>query len=261
MKSTESLKTSFMVGQVRIEPLLQNIHNVQVDGIVQAGSAVDDVNEIHAASWVWEADDNNSIFNALIKHSPFRLGDVIVTCAGSLKAKYLLSAIVIDRIQLDASQKPLNDQVICDTARKCIAIASALGLRSIAFTAWGTRTTTTQPAHVTALMLQGITQALEDEAGQLEVVYLVSNNKTHYQWFVDRSFVFGMFLNQIEQARQAVESLNIPNEQKQNVERILNNITHNIVVYNQTTFGDSLRGDKILGDKADGDKVLGDKKG
>ena len=121
------------------------------------------------------------------------------------------------------------------------------------------RTTRADPSRITAVMLYAIMQSLEHSTGNLETVYLVSNVKEHYQWFVDRSFVFAMFKGQIEQVKETIINSPIPQEQKRYIEQMLNNITHNIIVYNQTVQGDTIQGDKVGGDKAGGDKVGGDK--
>jgi O-acetyl-ADP-ribose deacetylase (regulator of RNase III) len=233
---------NFLVGNVRIEPLFRNITEIQADAFVQCGSAVEDPSDIQTTRWVWESDKDGSIYNGLKKLSPFRLGEVIIVPAGNLPAKYLFNAIVIDRTKQHIATELLNEQVVSDVARKCISVAVALGLKSIAFTPWGTRTLA-DPSRITAIMLQAITQNLEESSGNLEVVYLISNIEEHYKWFIDRSFVLLMFKDQIKQVKKVISDLEIPTDQKLYVERILNNITHNITV-SQFVQGDAVQGDK-----------------
>jgi O-acetyl-ADP-ribose deacetylase (regulator of RNase III) len=236
-------RREFYIGNVRLEPVLGKMENVEADALVQSTSPGRNPHYTYLASWAEPADADGSMLNALARHKPFKLGEVIVAPAGNLKAKYLFSAIVIDREEERISGKALDDQIIADTARKCIAIAVALELESIAFTPWGTRAAGAEAAHITAIMLNAITQALEEFSGSLRTVYLVSNKEEHYKWFVDRSFILNVFRGQIEQVRKAIEKLQIPQDQKQNVEQILNNITHNIYV-SQLIQGDSIQGDK-----------------
>jgi O-acetyl-ADP-ribose deacetylase (regulator of RNase III) len=68
------------------------------------------------------------------KHIPLELGDVIVTSAGSLLAKYIFHGITID----------MRDSIYADadTVRKitnrCLKLAEALGIQTLAFPALGT---------------------------------------------------------------------------------------------------------------------------
>jgi O-acetyl-ADP-ribose deacetylase (regulator of RNase III) len=68
------------------------------------------------------------------KHIPLHLGDVIVTTAGRLSAKYVFHGITID----------MRDSLYADAdtvrkiTRRCLELAEALGIQALAFPALGT---------------------------------------------------------------------------------------------------------------------------
>ena len=231
---------SFKIGNVQLKPVLQDMKALEADALVQSTSSNGSRDYTYIAGWAEEADKDSTISKSLMQHKPFKLGDVIVVSAGELRAKYLFSAIVIDRVAESRSGVALDEKVIDETAKKCIRIAASLGLESIAFTPWGTRAAGGEAARITAIMLNAIVQAVHDYSGDLRFVYLVSNNTEHYKWFLDRSFVVNMFATQIAQVKNTVSNLQIPVDQKLHIEQMLNNITNNIIMY-QSVEGDLIK--------------------
>ena len=65
------------------------------------------------------------------KNVPARLGEVIITTAGALRAKYVFHAITIG----DGPLTP--QQIVAQSTRRCLELLQTLGLRSIAFPAIG----------------------------------------------------------------------------------------------------------------------------
>lgn len=72
-----------------------------------------------------------SIMQDAAKKVPGRLGDVIVTTAGALRAKHVFHAITMG----EGFEAPTN--VIAQSTRRCLELLDALGLQSIAFPALG----------------------------------------------------------------------------------------------------------------------------
>jgi O-acetyl-ADP-ribose deacetylase (regulator of RNase III) len=68
------------------------------------------------------------------KHIPLNLGDVAVTSAGELSAKFVFHGVTID---LNRGAYADAD-TICRITRRCLEIADVLGVREIAFPALGT---------------------------------------------------------------------------------------------------------------------------
>lgn len=75
-----------------------------------------------------------SIQNEARKHIPLQLGDVIVTSAGELAAKYVFHAVTIDYTEM---RGPTEESIGAATL-KCMQLCDTLGVNSIAFPALGT---------------------------------------------------------------------------------------------------------------------------
>lgn len=75
-----------------------------------------------------------SIFEELRAHEPLTPGDVVVTSAGTLKARYVYHAVVVgwrdEQVVLQAT--------IWRAVSKCVALAQLMGLSSIVFPSLGT---------------------------------------------------------------------------------------------------------------------------
>lgn len=68
------------------------------------------------------------------KHLPLALGDVAVTTAGKLSAKYIFHGVTIDHDRITGPDAECVRQIVV----RCLALAEALRLRHIAFPALGT---------------------------------------------------------------------------------------------------------------------------
>jgi O-acetyl-ADP-ribose deacetylase (regulator of RNase III) len=217
------------VGKVAFKAINGDIRDLQADALVQPSGTSSVGQPMQASPWVIVSDADGSITKALSVHQPFQLGDVIVTPAGALKAKYLFSAIVIDWAHQDPFAQLLSDKIVTSTARKCIEVALALGIKSIAFTPWGTRVRATEASHVTALLIQSIASVLQTRSGNLEIVYLISREYEHYQWFLDRAFVFQIMFDQVAQFHRAINDLNLPQDASERLVRLLSNLQNNVL--------------------------------
>ncbi|UQU68189.1 macro domain-containing protein [Couchioplanes caeruleus] len=70
------------------------------------------------------------------KHTPLKLGDVAVTTAGKLKARYIFHGVTLD---LDGLGSP-DESCLRAIVDRCLELAEALRLRRVAFPALGTGT-------------------------------------------------------------------------------------------------------------------------
>jgi O-acetyl-ADP-ribose deacetylase (regulator of RNase III) len=260
LDETEGLR----IGHVNLVPVFGDITELQADAMVQPSGTSPPGAPLQASPWVISANQKDgSIFKALSPHSPLQLGEVIITPAGTLNAKYLFSAVVIDWGHQHPSGQLIVEEVIVSTARKCVAIAVALGLKSLAFTPWGTRVQAIEASLVTAIMIQAIISEIKAGPGNLETIYLISREKEHYQWFVDRSIVFRIMFEQIDQVRDQINNLEIPKEARNHILNLLGSLEKNVVVYNEIVGGDKISTGDIsestaiaIGKKASG-KVTG----
>lgn len=216
----------FVVEKTRLQPVYGDITELKADALVQpAGNSPDEESFVFQASpWVVKADSagDGSISASLARHAPLEIGQVLVTTAGNLPAQYLIHAVVVNWKQsprtralatepntptMDAEtpvKEMVNDNVVETAARQCIAIASALGLASIAFTPWGTHVGAKEVSVATAIMLQAIVAQLQEQATSLQTIYLISHNKDHYKSFEDRAFVFSLFAEQMARLRKEI---------------------------------------------------------
>lgn len=230
---------AFSVGKVKLVPVLADIRELDADAVVQpSGTSPTEV--IQASPWVIHSDSDGLVAASLAKHAPLQLGEVIITSAGSLKARYLFSAVVLDWAHQHPSNRLIVDEIVTATAQRCISIANALNLKTIAFTPWGTRVGASEASQITALMLNSITVQLQSVPGSLETVYLISNNQKHYEWFVDRAFVFHLLFDQVSQIRSAINELDIPQARRDYLINLLENLQTNVVVYNEIIGGDKI---------------------
>ena len=239
---TNEQTQGFLVGSTRLIPLLADITTLQADALVQpAGTSPAGESMVFQASpWVISADPDNTIARALSPHVPLQLGAVIITPPGALHARYLLHAVVIDWAGQHPTHQLIIDDVVSAAARKCIEVATALNLKSIAFTPWGTQAAGEAADRVTAIMMHAIVTQLQEQPSTLETVYLVSNVHAHYQWFVDRAFVFHLLFEQMARVKDEIRGLDIPQERRQHLLSLLDNLQQNVVVYNEIVSGDKI---------------------
>lgn len=254
MKFQDVLK----IGSVIFRAGYGNIREIEADAFVQPSGTSAPGGPMQASPWVIEANKDGQITAALSAHYPFQLGQVIVTSAGDLKAKYLLSAVVIDWERWGdsaAHQDLLVDEVIVSTARKCIEIALALDLESIVFTPWGTRIGAAEASRSTALLIQAMAGTLQTQAGKLKTVYLVSNQKEHYDWFIDRGYVFQVMFDQINQFRKQVSALDLSPHNQEELTTWLNNLQSNVLSNVNVFLDQSQRFNQSGGINVTADKV------
>lgn len=104
-----------------------------------------------------------SIMRDAAKKVPARLGDVIVTTAGALRAKYVFHAITIG----DGSLTP--QQIVAQSTRRCLELLQTLGLGSIAFPAIGAGVAGFAYQDVAAQMADVIVNCLKDSPLSIDV--------------------------------------------------------------------------------------------
>lgn len=105
------------------------------------------------------------------KNVTCQMGDVIVTSAGKLEAKYVFHAITIDWSQKDefTVEKSINSII-----KKSLNVLSVLGLKSIAFPAIGTGAARYSLEDVAHFMSMAISEFLSNSDEELEIyIYLM----------------------------------------------------------------------------------------
>ena len=105
------------------------------------------------------------------KNVPCQMGDVVVTSAGKLEAKYVFHAITIDWSQKDefTVEKSINSII-----KKSLNVLSVLGLKSIAYPAIGTGAARYSLEDVAHFMSMAISEFLSNSDEELEIyIYLM----------------------------------------------------------------------------------------
>jgi hypothetical protein len=68
----------------------------------------------------------------------------------------------------------------------------------------------------------------------------VSHNYAHYQWFVDRVFVFQIISSQLAEVRDEISKLNLPQQNREHLLGLLANLQGNIVIHSEMVGGDKI---------------------
>lgn len=89
-------------------------------------------------------------------------------------------------------------------------------------------------------MIQALASALKYNAGNLEQVYLVSKNEIHYQWFVDRAFLFHLMNSQINDIREQIRSLDLSSDVQRRILDSLGNLSQTFIFANEVIGHDKI---------------------
>lgn len=103
------------------------------------------------------------------KSTPRKLGDVVVTTAGALSARYVFHVVTIGPITSLHEPSPPLEQVIGDATRHCLTLMLQLGVTSIAFPALGTGAARIPAATAAAGMVGVIADFLESRPEEMSV--------------------------------------------------------------------------------------------
>lgn len=121
------------------------------------------------------------------KFVPCELGEVVVTSAGALSARYVFHAITIGP-QGDAPRNGVADDeagLVRQITRRCLALADGLGVRSVAFPAVGAGVAGLDPGAV-ALAMADVIDAHLSNGSAIEIVELHLQPK---RWQLDTDYI------------------------------------------------------------------------
>lgn len=125
-------KSIYRIGEAELTVIYADITTISADVIVSSDDNF--LTMGGGVSYSIRKKGGRTIEEEVKKHIPANLGDVVVTSAGDLDAKYVLHGITIDLEKWEfASNKDLSSIVL-----KAIKLADSLGQKSISFPALGT---------------------------------------------------------------------------------------------------------------------------
>lgn len=141
------------------------------------------------------------------KFIPAKLGDVLLTSAGELKAKYIFHAIVID---FDNDRWP-NVELIAKVVKNCLQEANKLTCQSIAFPAFGTGAGQLASQSVAVALINTLFNELENTKS-IQKILLVLNRRGLLYDFVKMSVEarvrteYELKLNMLRQEKESLLS-------------------------------------------------------
>lgn len=152
------------------------------------------------------------------KHVPLKLGDVAVTSAGKLSAKYIFHAVTIDFNDMSRATK----ESVGQATLKCLQLADTLGVRVIAFPAIGTGAAGFPFQMAAEIMTRTIADYLIGETRlELVIVTLFGYSETGINQFYERAVALASVSTQsrrlnalIDELEKIVARMNIPNLSK-----------------------------------------------
>ncbi len=141
------------------------------------------------------------------KYTPTKLGDVIVSSAGTLPQKHLFHITTIGYIEGDkyaVSNEQVEEYIIRKAIRKCFALISAMNLCSIAFPLIGDGTVALPLEEASRMMAESISAnlSLTNQALNVEV-YIYNMNADNYTKYLPVFESFAAFSNPLQRYHPA----------------------------------------------------------
>jgi len=126
--------SSYLIGDCTCTVMFGNLVDVPADALVSSDDSYLSMGGGVSAALYFVGGEQVAIDAR--KHLPLALGDVAVTSAGRLPAKYIFHGVTIDIAQ----QSGPNTDCLRQIVLRCLSLAEALRLRHVAFPALGTGT-------------------------------------------------------------------------------------------------------------------------
>lgn len=134
--SAATQETILTLGRTEFIVHIGDIAQCEADVLVNsAGSGSSERGTFpNTVSWAIGRAAGRSVFTELRVHEPLALGDVVVTAAGKLKARYVYHAVVVGW----RDEQFVLQATVWRAVSKSVALAQLMGLTSIAFPSLGT---------------------------------------------------------------------------------------------------------------------------
>jgi O-acetyl-ADP-ribose deacetylase (regulator of RNase III) len=177
-----ALAKTYVVNRTMLQIYLGDITTAEVGAIVNAEhrDLEMDSPDGESVSAAIRRRGGEEIAQALRTHAPAELGDVIATHAGVLPAKFVLHAAVVDEVD---GRLLTNEETIAAATLNVLRRSDGLGIRTIAFPAFGVGRTDIDDEVAARAMIGTVTRYLRGETQLQRVVFALIQPSTFIAFF------------------------------------------------------------------------------
>jgi O-acetyl-ADP-ribose deacetylase len=174
----------YCIGHRRLKIFLGDITDLQVDAIVNSEN-----NDL-----IMDRPDGPSVSGAIRRRAaegfaeqvsalgPIEPGQAVLTTAsGSLRCRYVIHAAVVKRHT--PIEHKTTSHILRASVRSSLEVAKALGMRSIAFPAFGVRAAQVPREVSSDLMIEEVTRFLQSESSVDEVIFALLDPESFLAFF------------------------------------------------------------------------------
>lgn len=176
------LVKTYLVHRTLLQIYLGDITTAEVEALVNAEHRDLEMDSPRGSSVssAIRARGGEEIATALRRHAPVELGDVIVTHAGSLPARIVLHAAVVDEV---GGKRVTDEATIAAATLNVLRRADRLGIRTLAFPAFGVGQVPIDDEAAARAMIGTVTSYLREGTGLERVVFALIQPRTFIAFF------------------------------------------------------------------------------
>jgi O-acetyl-ADP-ribose deacetylase (regulator of RNase III) len=180
--SDAALAKTYLVNRTLVQIYLGDITTAEVGAVINAEHRDLEMDSPsgESVSAAIRRVGGEDIAAALKMHAPAELGDVITTHAGALPAKFVLHAAVVDEV---GGRLLTTEQTIADATLNVLKRADSLGIRTLAFPAFGVGRTDIDDEVAARAMIGTVTRYLRGSTGLQRVVFALIQPSTFIAFF------------------------------------------------------------------------------
>jgi O-acetyl-ADP-ribose deacetylase (regulator of RNase III) len=180
--SDSSLAKTYLVNRTMVQIHLGDITTAEVGAVVNAEHRDFEMDSPggESVSAAIRRRGGEEIALALRSHGPAELGDVVTTHAGSLPAKFVLHAAVVNEVD---GRLLTTEETIAAATANVLRRADSLGIRTIAFPAFGVGRTDIDDEVAARAMIGTVTRYLRGETQLQRVVFALIQPSTFIAFF------------------------------------------------------------------------------
>lgn len=176
------LAKTYLVRRTLVQIYLGDITTAEVEAVVNAEHRDLEMDEPEgeSVSAAIRRRGGDEIAVALRGRAPAELGEVVVTHAGSLPARFVLHAAVVDERD---GRRVTDEAIIAAATLNVLRRADSLGIRTIAFPAFGVGMTDIDDEVAARAMISTVTGYLRGDTGLNRVVFALIQPSTFIAFF------------------------------------------------------------------------------